>query len=152
LLETFTYPLLFEPGEAWEYGIGIDWAGFMVERVNGNISLQAYLEKNMYGLLGITTMTFHPKTNPACLNKLADTSDRAGGRTMFGTVTDPEAKLTHNPNGIWNMETQGCSAGVMISFLSSISLLPPDIQLQVMYSQDNQRDLFCSAYSQNIFQ
>lgn len=28
-------PLLFDPGERWEYGINIDWAGKMVEAVSG---------------------------------------------------------------------------------------------------------------------
>src|SRR5579863_1199373 len=30
---TLTLPLLFDPGERWEYGINIDWAGKMVETV-----------------------------------------------------------------------------------------------------------------------
>jgi methyl acetate hydrolase len=25
-------PLLFEPGEGWGYGVGLEWAGQMVER------------------------------------------------------------------------------------------------------------------------
>ncbi|TQN63741.1 Acyltransferase mokF [Colletotrichum shisoi] len=31
-------PLLFQPGEGWEYGVGIDWAGIALERVT-NTSL-----------------------------------------------------------------------------------------------------------------
>ena len=30
-----TTPLLFDPGERWEYGINIDWAGKVVEAVSG---------------------------------------------------------------------------------------------------------------------
>ena len=33
-----TTPLLFDPGERWDYGIGIDWAGKMVEAVSGQRS------------------------------------------------------------------------------------------------------------------
>ena len=36
-------PLLFDPGERWEYGIGIDWPGKMVETVSGQ-KLGAYLK------------------------------------------------------------------------------------------------------------
>ncbi|KAK3896373.1 beta-lactamase/transpeptidase-like protein, partial [Staphylotrichum tortipilum] len=31
----FGYPLLFEPGSAWAYGSGLDWAGKLVEVVSG---------------------------------------------------------------------------------------------------------------------
>jgi CubicO group peptidase (beta-lactamase class C family) len=29
------YPLLFDPGTRWDYGIGIDWLGRVVERIDG---------------------------------------------------------------------------------------------------------------------
>jgi len=35
LLASMNYPLLFEPGERWDYGIGIDWLGRVVEKVDG---------------------------------------------------------------------------------------------------------------------
>jgi len=34
-LKSLNAPLAFEPGERWEYGINIDWAGQMVEAVSG---------------------------------------------------------------------------------------------------------------------
>jgi CubicO group peptidase (beta-lactamase class C family) len=40
-------PLLFDPGERWEYGINIDWAGKMVEAVSGRrlgASMQEHIE------------------------------------------------------------------------------------------------------------
>ena len=35
LLSAMNYPLLFEPGEQWNYGPGIDWLGRVVEKVDG---------------------------------------------------------------------------------------------------------------------
>ena len=35
LTASMNYPLLFEPGERWDYGIGIDWLGRVVEKVDG---------------------------------------------------------------------------------------------------------------------
>ncbi len=29
------YPLVFDPGERWDYGIGIDWLGLVIEAVSG---------------------------------------------------------------------------------------------------------------------
>ena len=33
--KALTTPLMFDPGERWQYGINIDWAGKMVEAVDG---------------------------------------------------------------------------------------------------------------------
>lgn len=45
-------PLLFDPGERWEYGINLDWAGQIVERVSG-LRLGEYFAKNILGPLGM---------------------------------------------------------------------------------------------------
>jgi len=45
-------PLVFDPGSAWDYGIGIDWAGKAVEAVSGK-TLGAYLTENLFGPLGM---------------------------------------------------------------------------------------------------
>ena len=29
-------PLLFDPGERWEYGTNLDWAGQLIEAIAGN--------------------------------------------------------------------------------------------------------------------
>lgn len=46
-------PLLFDPGERWEYGINIDWVGQIVERVSG-LRLGEYFAKHILGPLGMT--------------------------------------------------------------------------------------------------
>ena len=45
-------PLLFEPGERWEYGSEIDWAGKIVESVSGR-KLERYLRDEFFGPLGM---------------------------------------------------------------------------------------------------
>ncbi|KAL6895214.1 beta-lactamase/transpeptidase-like protein [Trichoderma longibrachiatum] len=52
-------PLLFQPGEAWEYGTGIDWAGLAVERASG-LKLDAYMQKHILQPLGIKDMSMFP--------------------------------------------------------------------------------------------
>ena len=46
-LAALNAPLAFEPGERWEYGINIDWAGRMVETVSGQ-DLEAYMRENIF--------------------------------------------------------------------------------------------------------
>lgn len=57
--EDFLAPLLFQPGEGWEYGIGIDWAGVVLERATG-ISLNDYLQTHLFRPLGIKDMSMIP--------------------------------------------------------------------------------------------
>lgn len=50
-------PLAFDPGTRWEYGIGIDWVGKMVEAVSG-MTLGEYFEKYVTGPLGMSDTAF----------------------------------------------------------------------------------------------
>jgi len=45
-------PLVFEPGSAWTYGVGIDWAGELVAAVSGR-TLDVYLADEVFGPLGM---------------------------------------------------------------------------------------------------
>jgi methyl acetate hydrolase len=51
-------PLMFDPGDSWEYSVGIDWAGLAVEAVTGR-SLGDYMAEHVFGPLGMTRTAFH---------------------------------------------------------------------------------------------
>jgi methyl acetate hydrolase len=50
-------PLLSDPGDAWEYGISIDWIGQLIEAVSGH-SLRDYLRKSLFDPLGMNHTDF----------------------------------------------------------------------------------------------
>ncbi|MFI4947331.1 MAG: serine hydrolase domain-containing protein [Alphaproteobacteria bacterium] len=52
-------PLMFEPGEKWEYGINIDWVGRIIEAVAGQ-SLDAVLRERIFAPLGMEDTGFVP--------------------------------------------------------------------------------------------
>lgn len=52
--EAFYPPLMFDPGERWEYGTSIDWIGLLVERISGK-GLGAYMQENIFTPLGMTS-------------------------------------------------------------------------------------------------
>ena len=56
-------PLLFEPGEAWEYGVGIDWAGQAIEAVTGG-TLGDYLAEHVLAPVGLLDTAFHRAPPP----------------------------------------------------------------------------------------
>jgi methyl acetate hydrolase len=54
---TLDTPLVADPGERWEYGISVDWAGKVVERLSGQ-SLEDYLREHVCGPLGMRDTAF----------------------------------------------------------------------------------------------
>lgn len=52
-----TTPLLFDPGEQWEYGSSLDWAGQVVESVTGQ-RLGEVMQERVFGALEMTSSAF----------------------------------------------------------------------------------------------
>jgi methyl acetate hydrolase len=52
-------PLLFDPGERWEYGSNLDWAGQVVEGITGE-RLGDVVAARVFAPLGMTDTTFEP--------------------------------------------------------------------------------------------
>jgi methyl acetate hydrolase len=50
-------PLVFDPGEKWDYGINIDWVGKAVERVSGQM-LGDYFAEHLFGPIGMNDTAF----------------------------------------------------------------------------------------------
>ncbi len=51
--------LMFDPGERWQYGIGIDAAGWAIEAASGQ-SLDVYFAEHILGPLGMADTSFAP--------------------------------------------------------------------------------------------
>ena len=56
-LEALKVPMIADPGDKWEYGINIDWAGKAVERVSG-LSLDGYMRDRIFTPLGMKDTVF----------------------------------------------------------------------------------------------
>jgi methyl acetate hydrolase len=86
-----TTPLLFDPGDRWEYGINIDWAGKMVEAASGQ-KLDRYLAENITGPLGMKDTAF--KLSPGQKARVASVHQRddrgALAPIQFGLPEEPE--------------------------------------------------------------
>ena len=50
-------PLVFDPGDRWDYGIGIDWVGKAVERASGQ-SLGDFFAEHIFGPVGMKDTAF----------------------------------------------------------------------------------------------
>jgi CubicO group peptidase (beta-lactamase class C family) len=50
-------PLVFDPGERWEYGINLDWVGRTVEAVSGQ-PLEVYFREHIFAPLGMADTAY----------------------------------------------------------------------------------------------
>lgn len=102
---SITTPLLFDPGDRWEYGTNIDWVGQVVEGITGKRLGEVFAEK-IFAPLGIADMTF--ELNDRLRARLAGMHARGadgsltamdfelpsqpevhmGGHGLYGTVGD----------------------------------------------------------------
>lgn len=98
-------PLQFDPGDKWEYGTNIDWAGQVVEAITGK-RLGEVFQTRIFDPLGIEDMTFelhdglrqrlagmHARGVDGSLTpmdfELPDTPEvHMGGHGLYGTVGD----------------------------------------------------------------
>jgi methyl acetate hydrolase len=98
-------PLLFDPGERWEYGINTDWAGLLVQKASG-MKLSDCLAQHVLGPLGMkdTAITMRPDMLARFASIHARGADGAlapidlvlpqqpetemGGQALYGTAGD----------------------------------------------------------------
>jgi CubicO group peptidase (beta-lactamase class C family) len=112
VLKEYATPLTFEPGTPgqWRYGVGLDWAGKIVERLNSDVRLGEYMEANIFRPLGMKDTTFRPlqrkdlmermssrverqqdgslKPDPLTLYPVIEPADDAGGGGLYTTARD----------------------------------------------------------------
>ncbi|MGA7657851.1 MAG: serine hydrolase domain-containing protein [Methylocella sp.] len=103
--ESLRVPLLFDPGAGWEYGIGIDLAGKVVEAVSGQ-PLEAYFRHHIFEPLKMRDTSFllnddmarrlvgahargsDGKPAPISFEPPQDADFHAGGAGLFSTAPD----------------------------------------------------------------
>lgn len=88
-------PLLFDPGEQWEYGLNMDWAGQVVEAVTHQ-RLGAVLAERVLGPLEMTSTAFQltdeMRSRRAVLHQRG-TDRRLRARPQWELPPDPEVHM-----------------------------------------------------------
>lgn len=78
-------PLVNDPGTTWEYGVNTDWLGLIVEKLSGQ-SLGSYLDKNVYGPLGMKDSSFAPSAEQR--SRLLRVAQRQANGTLHTSALD----------------------------------------------------------------
>jgi len=88
-LKDIIQPLVHQPGEGWQYGVNIDFAGVCVERATG-LSLDQYFKKNIFEPLGLENISFFPS------KKMKEKLAYMNARAPDGQLS-PRDHLLHRP-------------------------------------------------------
>ena len=106
-------PLMADPGEQWEYGIGIDWAGKVVEAVSGQ-ALDVYLAQHVFAPLGMADTAFLP--TPAMQARQAGLAMRTpdGGLAPFDLPLNAQPEFWGGGGGLYS------TLGDYLAFLQMI--------------------------------
>jgi len=83
-------PLVFDPGDSWDYGINIDWAGKAVERASGQ-SLGDFFAEHIFAPVGMTDTGFAlaPDRRARLVGMHARAADGTLGPIPFELPQDP---------------------------------------------------------------
>ena len=93
-MASITAPLLFDPGDEWEYGANIDWAGLVVEGIAGK-RLGEVMAERILEPLGMTSTSF--TLDGDMRSRLADIHQRGDDGSLdplgFELPPDPEVHM-----------------------------------------------------------
>lgn len=112
-------PLAFDPGTRWQYGVGIDWAGKVLEAVTGD-SLDAYLQANICAPLGMRSTGF--LLTDALRNRLAGVHVRGADGVVKAVDFEPPQDPAHFNGGGGMYSTAADYARFMRMILNGGSL------------------------------
>jgi CubicO group peptidase (beta-lactamase class C family) len=112
-LAALRMPLMFDPGERWEYGINIDWVGRLVEEISGQ-KLDAYFAAHITGPLGMKDTGF--AVSSAQRARQAAVHQRAADGTLTPQPFEVpiEREFLAGGGGLY------CTAGDYLSFLQML--------------------------------
>ena len=89
LLASMNYPLLFDAGERWDYGMGIDWLGRVVEKVDGR-RIDQFCREEIFDPLRMPDTRF--EVEPHMASRLAAVSIRGEDGKFADFALAPPSK------------------------------------------------------------
>jgi CubicO group peptidase (beta-lactamase class C family) len=116
----FLRPLLYEPDQGWSYGYGTDWAGIAVSRVS-DISLEEFMQHNIWGPLGMKSTTFYPRARPDLFRRTASLVERDEDGKL--RPFRPSPTFTKLPGDIYSEGGGGACYGTANDFIKLLTSL-----------------------------
>jgi len=114
-LASLNTPLMFDPGTKWHYGIGIDWAGIVLERVTKS-KLGDYFTEHLLEPLGMVDTSF--TCTPAMLERKATLHIRTPDSSFMAIQMPPTESSEFDSGGAGLFSTMSDYAQFMRMILN----------------------------------
>ena len=79
--QSYSTPLLYEPGEGWIYGASVEWTQALVSRLTG-VGLGKYVQEHIFDPLNMSSSTYFPQDNSEVCLKLLQMVRRDGDEIL----------------------------------------------------------------------
>ena len=112
-LAALRMPLMFNPGERWEYGINIDWVGRLVEEASGQ-KLDAYCREHIFAPLGMRDTGFAVSAEQRARQANVHQREADGSLTPQPLETPIEREFLAGGGGLYS------TAGDYLAFLQAL--------------------------------
>ncbi|HEV2189384.1 MAG TPA: serine hydrolase domain-containing protein [Stellaceae bacterium] len=112
-LAALRMPLMFDPGERWEYGINIDWVGRLVEEVSGK-KLDTYFADHITGPLDMKDTGFWVSPEQRARQASVHQREANGSLTPQPFETSIEREFLAGGGGLYS------TAGDYLAFLQAL--------------------------------
>ena len=112
LKSSLNYPLAFDPGTRWDYGIGIDWLGRAVEAVDGR-RIDRFCQEEIFDPLAMSSTAFECEGALAARLGTVSARNQAGDFVPFELAPAPHPEFYAMGHALYS------SAGDYMRFLRS---------------------------------
>ena len=109
----FTFPLKFQPGSGWVYGVGIDWAGLVIEAIT-NQKLEQYMEQHIWAPANMKSTSFYPEKLSQPRATMAMRADPTGPLTPSQAPIAEKNEVNSGGSGLWS------TAADYVKFLTAL--------------------------------
>lgn len=119
-IEAIDTPLVYAPGEYWNYGTGLDWAGELIPLLCRQ-SLGEYMQEHIFTPLGIRDTGFHPSRLPQTKDRTVTELLRTGGELKSRGRVVEDWTMDGGGGGLYSTASdfakfmQGLLAGKLVS-------------------------------------
>ena len=126
LPDAVTTPLLFEPGECWVYGGGLDWVGVLIERVSG-VKFGKWLRDNVFDAVGCDERIGFDSGEMERAGEIVQVVSKGnGGKLKEFKVKEQELGVERGGGGLFSSAFN--FAKLLVDIISpSPKLLPPEL-------------------------
>lgn len=135
-VEKWNIPLKFAPGQGWYYGVGLDWAGQLIEKLT-NKTLGDFMTENLFQPLGMNDSTFHPDSLSQVQDRLVSTAHRDAETGVLKSGDHPSST---------NVSVDGGGAGLYTTAADFAKLLQTLLKAlageEAVLKQDTVEEMF----------